>query len=110
MAGNTLTTGATLQCPHGGQVQFAPGNLRVKLNGVPLATTADTALVVGCPFAPGGAPMPCVSVRWTVTDLQTKAGGSSMLSQGSVGLCLNAAQAPQGPVVVVSTQSGTRSR
>jgi hypothetical protein len=109
MAGNTLSTAATLQCPHGGKVVFVPGNLRVKLRGMPAVTTADTATIVGCTFAPV-APSPCLTVQWAMPNQQSRAGGSPLLSEGSVGLCLNAAQAPQGPVVVVSAPARVRSR
>ena len=109
MAGPSLTAGSTLQCPHGAAVQITPSNAHAKAGGDLLATAADTFVISGCPFAPGGTPMPCLTVQWTVTDQQVTAGAAT-LDQSSVGLCLNAAQAPQGPVVVVSTQSAVQSR
>ena len=108
MAGPTLTVGSQLQCPHGGTVVITPANLRAKAAGQLIATTADTFTVVGCSLATSGSP-PCVSVLWIVSDLAARAGAAT-LDQGSSGICLTAAQVPQGPVLVLSTQSAVRTR
>lgn len=110
MAGNTLVTNATLQCPHGGSVQIVSSNTRVKANSTPMATSGDTFIVAGCSFQVSGAPSPCVSVKWIVTDTRVKVGGPQTLSTGSQGLCVNAAQAPQGPVNIVNTQMKVKSQ
>lgn len=103
MAGNALTASATMQCPHGGQVQATPTNTRVKGDAY-LLTSGDTFTVAGCPFTlPPGTPSPCVSVRWLVADLRVTA-GSATLSAGDSGLCMSAANVPQGPVSIVNTQ------
>jgi hypothetical protein len=107
MAGNTLNVNASLQCPHGGSVKIVSTNTRV-VAGAPIATSSDTFIVSGCPFqipATPPIPSPCVSVRWVVSDSRVKVGGSATLSQASTGLCLNAAQVPQGTVKVVTTQT-----
>lgn len=109
MSGPALTAGSTLQCPHGGQVQIVPSNARAKASGQLLATSSDIFSVVGCLFNVNGAPSPCLTVQWMVSDLQVRAGAAT-LSQGSVGLCMNGMQAPQGPVVVVVTQSAVQTR
>ena len=73
--------------------------------------SADTFTIAGCPFVlPGGAPSPCVVVQWIAPDQRVSAGGAATLSSGSVGLCLNAAQVPQGPVQVVATQARVSTR
>jgi hypothetical protein len=102
MAGNTLTTAASLSCPHGGTVIITPSAPRAMVDGVPVATAADACTVVGCPFTLPTVPpipSPCVSVQWQVTDLQVMSGAAT-LSASSQGLCLNAEQAPQGPVLI----------
>lgn len=107
MAGNSLNVTATLQCPHGGTVQIISANTRIKAGGAPLALSTDTFVVAGCPFqipAVVPIPSPCVTVQWIVTDLRDKVNGTPTLSQSSVGLCLSAAQVPQGPVVILTTQ------
>jgi len=104
MAGQALTSASTMQCPHGGQVQVVPSNTRAKGDAY-LLTQADTFTIVGCSFTlPPSVPSPCLSVQWVVSDLRVKA-GSATLSQSDTGLCLNAQNAPQGPVLVVNTQS-----
>lgn len=105
MAGPSLTAAATLMCPHGGQVVIIPSSPRAMAGGAPIATTADTFVIAGCPFTlPGPTPSPCIQVQWIVPDLRVKAGGSQALDAGSVGLCMAATGAPQGPVSVVATQ------
>jgi hypothetical protein len=113
MAGNSLNTMAMLQCPHGGTVQIVSTNTRVNAGGAPMALAADTYIVSGCPFQIPAAvpiPSPCVTVHWIVSDVQDKVNGVPTLSQSSVGLCLSAAQVPQGPVVVVNTQTKVQSQ
>lgn len=107
---NLLTTASVLTCPHGGTVQATPSSTAVQAGGAPVVTAADTFLVAGCSFNVSGAPSPCVTVQWVQTAMQSTTGGSPTLTQASVGLCLAATQAPQGPVVISSTQpnvSGT---
>lgn len=111
MAGASLTATSRLQCPHGGQVQIVPADTRSRAGGAPLATASGQFLVTGCPFQlPGPTPSPCVQVIWQVPDTRVRAGGGFTLSQSSVGLCMSAAGAPQGPVVIVSTQTRTQTR
>jgi hypothetical protein len=43
-------------------------------------------------------------VQWQVADLRSKVAGDFTLSDASVGMCLAADQAPQGTVVIASTQ------
>lgn len=104
MPGPSLTAASTLLCPHGGQVTIVPSNARAMAGGAPIATTAATFLVAGCAFTlPGPLPSPCVQVQWLVPGLRLRA-GSQALDAGSVGLCLSATGAPQGPVSIVATQ------
>ena len=46
-----------------------------------------------------------MTVQWVVTNLRTKTNSTPNLSKSSVGLCLSAAQIPQGPVTIANTQS-----
>jgi hypothetical protein len=107
MAGRLLTTAASVQCPHGGVVTGIPRG-RVS-SGARLLTADDTFTVAGCSFAPS-APSPCVSVRWLVPEARVSVGGARALSMGSVGVCVNAAQAPQGPVVIAQTPARAEAR
>jgi hypothetical protein len=110
MAGQAITTASTLMCPHGGSVTGIPSSPRASAGAAMLRAT-DTFTIAGCPFVlPGGAPSPCVTVRWTVADTSVAVGGAATLSGGSVGLCMNPAQVPQGPVQVVVTQTRVSTR
>lgn len=113
MAGYGVTLTSTLMCPHGGKVQIISNNTRGRADGAFLATVADTFIVNGCPFqipAVVPIPSPCVTVRWLVPATRVKVNGSPTLSRSSVGLCLSAAQVPQGPVMIVNTQMRTQSQ
>jgi hypothetical protein len=82
-------------------------NLRAKGSSGAIATGADTFIILGCPFhipATPPIPSPCLTVRWLITDMRVKANGSFTLSRSSQGLCMNAQQVPQGPVIIVNTQ------
>ncbi len=113
MAGNSLTTASTLQCPHGGQVQIVSSNTKVSAAQNPVATAADTFIVSGCPFTLPTVPpipSPCVTVQWIAPDMRVKVNGAPSLSQSSGGMCFSPAQAPQGPPSVVSTQAKVQSQ
>jgi hypothetical protein len=108
--GQLLTTESVLMCPHGGSVTIVSTNMATMADGAPVVRSSDTFIVAGCPFVVGVVPMPCVSVQWILASLASTVMGDSVLTMDSVGLCLGASMAPQGPVVIVDTQvpvSGT---
>lgn len=106
MSGQTITTAATLMCPHGGTVSIVSTNTSASTGAGALALATDTFTISGCPFqipAPSGTvPSPCVTVQWVVTDMRNTVNGIPTLSTSSVGLCLSGTMIPQGPVSVVS--------
>ena len=99
-----LTAQTTMMCPHGGTVQVVPSSTNVQIGGVPVITAADTFIVAGCPFVIGVAPNPCVSVQWVQPSTGSTLSGTPTLTAASVGLCVSAAQSPQGPVSIVVVQ------
>ena len=103
MAG-LLTSSSTLMCPHGGSVSATTTNTKVKAGGSFLVRKSDTFMIAGCPFAIGPTPHPCVQVQWEQAALKNQAAGDFTLTENSVGLCIAADQAPQGPVQIASTQ------
>jgi hypothetical protein len=108
MAGNTLTTLSSLQCPHGGTVSIVSSNTKVQADSAFIATASDTFTIAGCPFqipATPPIPSPCMTVQWLVSDLKVTVNSLPSLSMSSTGLCLSAAQVPQGPVVIGSAQA-----
>ena len=98
-----LTTTSTVMCPHGGTAQLVTSNTEALIDGVPALLQTDVHPIVGCPFTPV-AYSPCVSIRWATAATQTSVRKVPVLLQTSVGLCLNAAQAPQGTAIVVQVQ------
>jgi hypothetical protein len=98
-----LTTSSTVMCPHGGMAQLFTSNTEAVIDGAPALLLTDIHPIVGCPFAPV-TPLPCLTIQWVTGATQTSVHGIPVLLQTSVGLCLNAFQAPQGPAVVVQAQ------
>lgn len=98
-----LTTTSTVMCPHGGQALLVTSNTDALIDGAPALLQTDVHPVVGCPFTPV-AYSPCVSIRWVSAATQAAVRGVPVLLQTSVGICQNAAQAPQGVAIVAQVQ------
>jgi hypothetical protein len=90
-------------CPHGGQALLLTSNTEALIDGAPALLQTDLHPIVGCPFTPV-AYSPCVMIRWITAATQTSVRNVPVLLQTSVGLCLNAAQTPQGIAVVLQVQ------
>lgn len=105
MMAGLLTTASKLQCPHGGQVRITTSNDRAKAAGTALVRASDTFSISGCPFPSSGPPHPCVRVKWVMPALRGKALREALLTRDSVGLCVAADDAPQGTVLILSTQA-----
>jgi hypothetical protein len=99
-----LTTASAMMCPHGGMVSASPASSGVTA-ATPVLTQGDSFMIAGCAFNISGAPHPCVSVQWVVTEIRVKRSGAMALDASSVGLCLAADQTPQGSVIINSTQA-----
>jgi uncharacterized Zn-binding protein involved in type VI secretion len=105
MPGFLLHVGATVTCPHGGQVTIISTNTRALVGGMPVATLGDTYLVAGCAFTvPGPKPQPCVKAQWIAPATRILINGQPAILQASAGLCQSAEQIPQGPPIVAVTQ------
>lgn len=99
-----LTAASVMMCPHGGTVMATPGSMRATIDA-PILRGSDTFVIAGCSFTlPGPVLSPCVSINWVQTATRVKHGGDFVLTEASVGLCVAATQAPQGPVVIATTQ------
>ncbi len=105
MPGLILHSGATMTCAHQGSANPpAPAQQRVLVGSQPVATTADTFLVLGCgfPAASLGAP-PCTSIRWTQTSTRVLVNGLPVLLQPtpppSVGAGVGVGTPPSPPMV-----------
>lgn len=105
MGGFILDSGATIVCPHGGQATVVPRSTRVSLGGKPPLLVDDVATIAGCAFNVSGAPSPCLSIQWLMPATRVTVESSPVLLSSSVGLCVNAAQAPQGTALVTGFQT-----
>jgi hypothetical protein len=99
-----LNLSSVMMCPHGGQVQSVTSNTHVRAVGDFMLRQSDTFLIVGCPFFIGPSPHPCTTVQWIEPAASSRVSGDFTLTEASVGLCVAADQAPQGPVSIVMTQ------
>jgi hypothetical protein len=99
-----LTTASSIMCPHGGQVILVTSNTQSSAGHTPMLLQSDQHMIAGCPFVVGVVYMPCVTIQWQAPAVQVTVNGTGVLTQSSVGLCLNAAGAPQGTAIVVNTQ------
>jgi uncharacterized Zn-binding protein involved in type VI secretion len=105
MPGFILHVGATIICPHGGQISATTSNTKVLVDGQPVVTQSDTFTVAGCSFiVPTNKPQPCVMVKWLAASKQVLINGQPALLQDSTGLCQSAEQIAQGPPNVIVTQ------
>jgi hypothetical protein len=99
-----LTTGSTLQCPHGGTVSITSTNTQVQAADGFILRSTDVFTISGCSFAtPATGPLPCATVQWVLTALQSQVLSEFNLTEDSVGLCMGAG--PPVPVMVTQTQS-----
>jgi len=101
---NLLNSSTVMMCPHGGMVNAITLNTRVRAAGDFVLRPSDTFIVAGCPFFAGPVYHPCVQVQWVQADTRSQAVSDFTLSEQSVGLCVAADQAVQGPVQIVFTQ------
>jgi hypothetical protein len=100
-----LDAATQIVCPHGGQGVATPSNHRVLLGGQPALVVTDQVTIAGCSFNVSGSPSPCVLVQWLAPANRVRVGGTPALLSSSVGLCVNAAQAPQGPATLAGFQT-----
>lgn len=99
-----LNTASTLMCPHGGPVQIVSANTRTQAGGAFAALASDTFIVTGCAFMLGTVPSPCVQVMWVQPAARNQVLGTPTLTEASIGLCMAATGAAQGPVTIITAQ------
>ena len=66
LLGLVVQVGASIICPHGGQVSEITSNTQVLLGGQPAVTVDDEYPIAGCAFTVGLVPQPCIEVQWVV--------------------------------------------
>lgn len=103
--GMIITTAATMFCPHFGTITgTVADSRRATAGGAQILTESDTFTIKGCTFNISGGPHPCVSVRWIAAATKVKT-RSAVITTDSLGLCVAADQAPQGPPQLVPAQT-----
>jgi hypothetical protein len=101
-----LDTGCTIQCPHGGQATLTTANSKVQVGGNYALLATDMLTISGCTFTvPPGTPMPCLTIQWSAPATKVMVTKQPVLLDSSVGLCINAAGAPQGTATVSGPQT-----
>lgn len=105
MPGPLLVVGAVAMCPHGGQITIISSDTRVLAGAMPVALMTDQFMVAGCAFMVATVPQPCLKVQWTTPTVETLINGQPAITAASVGMCIAANGAPNGPAIVVSTQT-----
>jgi hypothetical protein len=96
-----LHVGASVLCAHGGTATPTAPNPRVLVSGQPTVVMSAPYAIAGCPFAPGGTAMPCVTATWTVAATRVTSNGQPVVLMDSQALC-----APNGtPLLPVSAQT-----
>lgn len=106
MGAQILDAGCTIQCPHGGRASAVSANQRVKAGGTLALLATDTFVVSGCPFTvPPGTPQPCLTIQWQAPATRVTVAQTPVLLTTSVGLCMNAFNAPQGKAIVTGNQT-----
>lgn len=108
MSGYVLQQGVTISCPHGGSGVVTTADKSLFLTGAAALLVDDKVTVSGCAFNVSGAPQPCVRVTWQAPATKVSVKGAAVLLSTSVGLCVNAAGAPQGPAQVSGYQTKVR--
>lgn len=103
--GFLLDAGATITCPHFGTGSVTPRATRVRLGGKPPLLEDDIVTIAGCSLNVSGAPSPCLQVQWQLPAMRVKVESSAVLLDSSIGLCVNAANAPQGTALVTGFQT-----
>jgi len=95
-----ITIENQIQCPHGGMAILTTTNESLTVEGSPALLETDMPTITGCTFNISGAPSPCVLIQWSEGAESLSVDGVGVVLETSVGLCSNAAGAPQGPAVI----------
>lgn len=105
MSQYVLTSRATITCPHGGSVTVTPTATRVRVDGDPPLRVGDVGTIADCPFTVGTTASPCLRPEWTLPSTRVRAEGTAVLTHTSVGLCMSAANLPQGTALISGFQT-----
>jgi len=88
MPGPLLHLGATVMCSHGGQATPTAPFPRVTVSGQPVVTLSSPYAIAGCAFVPPGGNGPCTMANFVTSATRVLAGGTPVLLQDSVSVCV----------------------
>ena len=98
-----LNSASIITCPHGGRILCKPFyGINYLVDGSPVCVKEDAYSIYGCPSAGHQ----CHSVKW-IDDSPAflPQGRNQILTQSSIGICLDRKNSPTGKAVVVSVQT-----
>jgi hypothetical protein len=95
-----LTIESQIQCPHWGMAVLETTNEALLVDGSAALLESDIHEVAGCPFTIGPVYSPCVLIEWSGGATMLTVDDVGVLLESSIGLCSNAAGAPQGVALV----------
>lgn len=108
MPGFLLTIASQVTCLHQGKATLTPGQTQVLAGGAPVVTTGDLVAVAPCALSSATPPSPCVKIDFSLAaSTRVFVLGKPVVLEPAgpgAGLCLSAAQAPQGTPVITSVQ------
>ncbi len=103
-----LSSDSVLMCPHGGLITHIPSTATTyRISGRPPILLGDVFVIAGCPFY-AGAPSPCTVAQWMTASTKLIVMGRPVLTVNSIGMCIGANGAPQGPIIIAAHQLGER--
>jgi hypothetical protein len=95
-----VTIDNQIQCPHGGMAILTTTNTALLVDGSAALLETDMPEIAGCPFTAGVVYSPCVLIEWTGAAEMLTVDGAGVVLETSIGLCSNAAGAPQGVAII----------
>lgn len=108
MSAFLLNNISVIMCPHGGMVShISTSGTSYRVDGHPPLLLGDFFPVVGCPFSYGYA-SPCTQVTWVAGSTKLLIKSQPALIHTSVGICMSASGAPNGPAVIAAIRSTQR--
>jgi len=104
MTGFLIHVGASIMCPHGGQILPSTSNTRVFVSDQPVVTLSDMYPIVACSLAITGTTPPCIITQWSKPSSRITINEQPAILSDSIGVCQNPAQVPQGVAIIATTQ------
>lgn len=99
MPGPLLHLGATVMCSHGGKAEPTAIFPRVTVSGQPVVTLSSPYAIMGCGFVAPSGNGPCTMANFVTSATRVFAGGTPVLLQDSISVCVPTGTPTIAPVV-----------